>query len=235
MRTTFFQHALVSTAASVVVLLAAGGIASAHVEPDPLAMQAGTTGTVAFNVEHGCDGSPMTSLKIQIPTGVTDVTPVDKDGWTATVTGDTVEFNGGPLDAATEDSFEITLTAPTQTGDLHFPTIETCEQGEIAWIEIPVEGAAEPEFVAPTIKVTEGPPTSADLTPAEEAPEAATGDTAAVATTAAAATSDDSSNTGTIVVVVIVAAIVLIGGGAVLARRKKAASQAEPKSSEPKS
>ena len=227
MRTTFFKHALVTATASMAVLLAAGGIASAHVDPDPLAMEAGTTGVVAFNVEHGCDGSPMTSLKLQIPAGVTGVTPVDKDGWTATVTGDTVEFKGGPLDAATPDHFDVTLTVPTQPGDLHFPAIETCEKGEIAWIEIPAEGAAEPEFVAPTLKVTVGPPTSADLTPPEEAP-ATTGATAAVVATTAAS-SDDSSNTGTVVVVVVVAAVVLIGGGVLLARRKKAAPPAEPK------
>ena len=174
MRTTF-KHALVSTTASAVVLLAAGGIAAAHVEADPLAMQVSTTGTVAFNVEHGCDGSPMTSLKIQIPTGVTGVAAVDKAGWTATVTGDTIEFKGGPLDAATPDHFDVTLTAPAVAGDIHFPAIETCEKGEIAWIEIPAEGAPEPEFVAPTIKITEGPPTSADLTPVPEAPDATTG------------------------------------------------------------
>ena len=101
----------------------------------------------------------MTSLQVQIAAGVTGVTPVDKEGWTATVTGNVVEFKGGPLDAATPDHFDITMTMPTQAGDIHFPAIETCQTGEIAWIEIPVEGAAEPEFVAPTIKVTEGPPT----------------------------------------------------------------------------
>jgi uncharacterized protein YcnI len=222
MRTPFLKLALVSAAASTAVLLVAGGIASAHVDPDPLAMEAGTTGVVAFNVEHGCDGSPMTDLKIKIADGVTGVTAVEKPGWTATVTADSIEFKGGPLAADKPDHFDVTLTVPAKAGDLHFPAIETCEKGEIAWIEIPAEGAAEPEFVAPTLKVTQGPPTSADLTPPEEAPEApATGDTAAVAATTAA--SNGSSNTGTIVVVVIVAAIVAAGGGILLVRRKNAA------------
>ena len=50
-------------------------------------------------------------------------------------------------------------------GDIRFPVIQTCQDGEIAWIEIPAEGAAEPENPAPTIKVTEGPPTAAELDP----------------------------------------------------------------------
>lgn len=228
MRTTLFKHATLSAVAAVIVVLVSGGIASAHVETDPLAMEAGSSGTVAFNVEHGCDGSPMTDLKIQIPQGVTDVTAVDKDGWTATVSGDTVEFKGGPLDAATQDHFDITLTVPAQAGDLHFPAIETCENGELDWIEIPTDGAPEPEFVAPTLKITEGPPTSADLTPVPEATDSTTAATGtadigvvvAPAPTTAPAATDDSSNTGTVVVVVVVVAVVLIGGGVVLTRRR---------------
>ncbi|MEP7112020.1 MAG: DUF1775 domain-containing protein [Ilumatobacteraceae bacterium] len=222
MRTTFFKHALVSASASVTVLLLAGGVVSAHIDPDPIAMQVGTMGTVAFNVEHGCDGSPVTSVQIRIPAGVTGVAPVDKDGWTATVTGDTVEFKGGPLDAATADHFDITLTAPTEAGLISFPAIEFCEVGEIAWIQIAVEGQAEPELPAPTLKITQDTPTAEELTPAEEAPEAATTDTL-VTTSITVAPADDSSNTGTIVVVVVIVAVVLAGGGVVLARRKNAA------------
>ncbi len=148
------------------------------------------------------------------------------------MTGDTVEFKGGPLDAATPDHFDVTLTVPAEAGDIHFPAIETCETGEIAWIEIPAEGAPEPEFVAPTIKITEGPPTSAELTPVPEVPDATTAGPGAVVATAvpAATTSGDSSNTGTIVVVVVVAAVVLVGGGILLARRKKAGPPAEQSS-----
>ncbi len=146
-------------------------------------MEAGTTGTVGFTIEHGCDGSPTTDVKFEIPEGVTGVTPVDKDGWTATVTGNTVEFKGGPLAADEEDHFDFTFTAPTQAGDIHFPVIQTCEQGELAWIEIAAEGAAEPEHPAPTLKVTEGPPTSADLMPEPEG-EDATAETVAASTEA---------------------------------------------------
>ena len=195
-------------------------------------MQAGSTGTVGFKIEHGCNGSPTTAVKFKIPAGVTGVTPVDKDGWSATVAGDVVEFTGGPLGADQEDHFDITLTAPTQAGDIHFPVIQTCSQGELAWIEIAADGAAEPDHPAPTLKVTEGPPTSADLTPEAEGTDATANTISAsasgtvlvvpLATTVTTTAADDSSNTGTIVVVAVVAAAVLIGGGVALTRRRNA-------------
>ena len=157
---------------SITAVLAVGGVASAHIDPDPPAVAAGSTATVGFKIEHGCDGSPTTDLKFEIPDGVTDVAAMGKEGWTATLTGNVLEFKGGPLAADTEDHFDITFTAPAQAGDIHFPIIQTCAQGELAWIEIAAEGAAEPEHPAPTLKVTDGPPTSADLVPEAEGTDA---------------------------------------------------------------
>jgi periplasmic copper chaperone A len=228
MRTAFVKSVIVSVAATATVVLVAGGIAFAHIDPDPIAMQAGTSATVAFKVEHGCDGSPTNDMKFQIPAGVTDAVGVAKDGWTSTLTGDTLEFKGGPLAADAEDHFDITFTAPALPGDIRFPIIQTCEQGELAWIEVAAEGADEPEHPAPTIKVTAEAPTPAELTPEPEADDSGTGDTVvatgetAVAVVATVAPADDSSNTGTIVVVVVVVAVVLVGGGLLLARRKSA-------------
>src|SRR4029078_692412 len=96
MTITLFKHALVTTTATAALVLLAGGIASAHLDPDPIAMQAGTAGTVQFKVEHGCNGSPTKSMKFQIPTGVTGVTAGDKAGWGAEVTGGTVAITGRP-------------------------------------------------------------------------------------------------------------------------------------------
>ena len=149
-------------------------------------MQAGTSGTVAFNVEHGCDGSPTTSMKFQIPDGVTDAVGVAKDGWTATLTGSTLEFAGGPLAADQEDHFDITFTAPATPGNISFPVIQTCEQGETDWIEPIVEGAEEPEHPAPTIKITADAPTAEELTPAPEEEEGTEGTVVATSDTVVA-------------------------------------------------
>ncbi len=49
-------------------------------------------------------------MKFEIPDGVSGVTAVDKDGWTATLTGNVLEFKGGPLAADQEDHFDISFT-----------------------------------------------------------------------------------------------------------------------------
>src|SRR4051794_6401315 len=232
MTMTLLKRALSTTAATAAVVLLAGGTAWAHIDPDPIAMQAGTAGTVQFNVEHGCDGSPTTSMKFQIPAGVTNAAAVDKAGWTAKLTGDSLEFTGGPLAADAKDHFDISFTAPTAPGDIHFKVIQTCQVGEIAWLDIAAPGAPEPDTPAPTIKVTDGPPSAADLTPAPEETDGTTEGTvvatdtgAAVVPTTVAGSSDDSSNTGAIVGIVIGAVIVLVGVGMMLARRNKGTPQ----------
>lgn len=112
-------------------------------------------------------------------------------------------------------------------GDIRFPIIQTCEVGELDWIEVAEEDAAEPEHPAPTMKVTAGAPSAEELTPApaEEGTGGtvvATSDTAVISTSVAASADDDSSDTGTIVVIVVIIAVVLVGGGVVMARRRSA-------------
>ena len=46
-------------------------------------------------------------MTFQIPDGITDAVAVEKEGWTSTITTDTIEFTGGPLDA---DQAELTST-----------------------------------------------------------------------------------------------------------------------------
>lgn len=206
-----------------VVLGIGVGVASAHVDPDPAAVEGGTAATVAFSLEHGCDGSPTTGLNIQVPSGITDAQPVTKDGWTGAVDADVIRFSGGSIDAATPDSFSITFTAPTTPGVINFPVVQTCAEGEIAWLDIAAEGEAEPEHPAPALLITDGPPTADDLAAHDEeaaADDSAT-DTTELATTVATPSTGDDSNTGLIVGVVI-AAVVVVGAGGYVAARGRA-------------
>ncbi len=226
-----FRRATVATLVTATAgALLFAGTASAHIDPDPLAVEAATSNTVSFGVEHGCDGSPTTGLQIQIPERVADAQPVDKDGWTASVDAQVITFTGGSLPADTPDDFAITFTAPTAPGAINFPIVQTCEVGQLDWIEVPVEGAAEPEHPAPSVLVTAAEPTEAELTPApeEEAGEEVTTDTEAAATGDSIpttvvddASSDDGSNTGLIVGGIVIGVIV-IGGAVYAATRRKA-------------
>jgi periplasmic copper chaperone A len=227
------------TAAATSLLLA--GTASAHIDPDPIAVAAATSNTVSFGVEHGCEESPTTQLQIQIPDRVVDAQPVEKDGWTASVDAQVVTFTGGSLPAETQDDFAITFTAPTAPGEIAFPIIQTCEVGQLDWIETPIEGAAEPEHPAPVVLVTAAEPTDAELVPApeeEEGEEATTDttDTGAAAPTDSIATTvvddaeseDDDSNTGLIIGGIVVAVIVVGGAAYVISRRRPAEGPPAP-------
>jgi len=215
---------IATIAAACSSVLIGVGIASAHIESEPAAVAAGSAATVGFTVEHGCDGSNTTEVQIKIPDGITDAKPVDHAGWTTATTQDTVTFSGGDLDAETPETFSITFTAPSTPGSIYFPLVQTCVVGETAWIEIPTEGAAEPDHPAAAVLVTDGPPTAADLAPHDDdAAGAETTAATAVATTsstAATSTNDDSSNTG-LVIGIIAAVVVVLGGAAVVAAKRK--------------
>lgn len=214
----------VAVASAAVVLLALP--ASAHVEPSPIAVQAGTSATVSFGVEHGCDDSPLVKLEIQIPDGVTDVTPAPApDGWTGTIADGVVTFEGGPQPAHEGIDFAIDATFPdTPDAMIGFPTVETCQEGSVSWIEPVVKGEDEPEKPAPTVLLTAAAPTEAQLTPAEEGDEGGhegAGHDEVATTTAAPSDEDSSSNTG-LIVGIVVAVIAVAGVGVVLVRRRKA-------------
>jgi uncharacterized protein YcnI len=213
-------------------VFAGAGLVSAHVEPDPAAVEAGTVATVGFSPEHGCAGSPTNGIDIQIPTGITDAQPVAKDGWEAVLDGDVIRFTGGPSpDPEGPDTFSITFTAPTTAGVINFPTVQTCVEGSTDWLDIAVEGGAEPEHPAPSVLITEGPPTPEDLAGHDEGATDETHDEATATSDAGdhhdeeATASDDSSgddsNTGVIIVVVVIAAAVVGGGGYLAARSRR--------------
>ncbi|HEY7563901.1 MAG TPA: YcnI family protein [Acidimicrobiia bacterium] len=163
---------LVATAVAACALIALP--AQAHVGTSPAEVPAGQTSAIAFRVGHGCDASPTIKIEMQIPAGVTGVVPRAKAGWTVEVEEGTLQepvdvegetitegvikvtWTGGPLDAHQYDEFELRARMPdTPEAMVYFPTIQTCEQGENAWIQIPQEGQDEPEFPAPGVEVVE--------------------------------------------------------------------------------
>jgi uncharacterized protein YcnI len=177
MRRLLLASTLLATAASLALAPSAG----AHVEPSATEVPAGSQATVDFTVQHGCDGSDTTKVEFQVPEEITDVAPVDKDGWETSASGRVVTFEGGPLDAETEDTFAVTFTAPAEVGaSLAFPFVQTCEEGSIDWIQLE-EDAERP---APIVIVGDADPNAPQPTEPETEPEA--GDDAATTTAPAA-------------------------------------------------
>jgi len=120
------------------------GTASAHTESQYVAVPAGDEITVNFAPTHGCSGSPTTAVSVRVP--APGATAGDVEGFTATAEPDgddrtVLRWTGGIVPADEEGEFPITFTVPDRVGELLlFPTVQTCEVGEVAWIDGDPEG-----------------------------------------------------------------------------------------------
>ncbi len=157
------------------IVLAGAGAASAHVSIAEQEVAAGSTALITFQFSHGCDGSPTTEVRIQIPAEIAQVTPTINANWDGTKTMEALDtpLEGSHGEQITERVAEVVYTAKTPVPDgfrdvfvlsvpipedaagttLYFPTIQTCEAGETAWIEIPAEGQDHDELEAPAPSV----------------------------------------------------------------------------------
>ena len=167
-----------ASVATVAVLTAGMGTASAHVRVSSADAAPGGFGELTFRVPNESDTASTVSLRVQVPTDTplasVSVKPVP--GWTAvTTTGPIdppVEVHGSDV---TEAVTEITWTADPGAGiapgeyqtfsisagpipevdELVFPTIQTYDDGqESAWIEPTVDGEEEPENPAPVLSLS---------------------------------------------------------------------------------
>jgi uncharacterized protein YcnI len=158
------------TATGLIVFAAAGEV-SAHVSIAEESVEAGSTALITFQFSHGCDGSPTTEVRIQIPAEIARVTPTINANWDVDKTMEALDtpIEGGHGEQITERVAEVVYTARTPVADgyrdtfvlsvpipedavgttLYFPTIQTCEDGETAWIEIPAEGEDHDDLEAP--------------------------------------------------------------------------------------
>jgi uncharacterized protein YcnI len=215
--------ALVPRAAAALLALTA----PAHVEPQVSEAPAGSRTTFSFVVEHGCDGSPTVEVAIQIPEGAFDVVPVEQAGWVGTVeqgTQPVVRFAGGPLAADVEGTFGFELVTPNLPGQtVLFPTVQTCEEGEIAWID-PAEVAEEP---APRVRLTEN---AQPVLPTTTTTAAPTTTTAVPSTTTPPTTdpsdgdADDADDDGGMPTLLIGAAALAAAGGVAFAAARRRSS-----------
>jgi periplasmic copper chaperone A len=210
-----FVRACALPAAAAVVLLTSG-VASAHVTISPGEGAAGSFGVFTASVGHGCDGSPTTTITIQLPEQLLAITPTRNPLWDVEkvmeeLAEPVTDAHGNeitervsqvvytakdPLPDGYRDAFELQFQVPDVVGEtLVFPVVQACEKGETAWVETAEEGAEEPEHPAPTVTVLpadEGGGHGGDEASAEEA----SAETEEAAPAAAETTSDEGdSNT----------------------------------------
>lgn len=209
-RSILRRAGLVAAATAMATAVAWPVAASAHVSIQEGEQPAGSYGLLTFSVPHGCDGSPTTKVRIQIPEATPQVTPTENANWTVekvmTPLADPVDAGHGatltervsevvytartPLLDGYRDAFELSLKLPDTPGEtLRFPVLQTCEQGETLWGDIPSAGQAEDdlELPAPSVALVAADTTGATTTGAQAAGTQA-GGTEAGGTEAAGAT-----------------------------------------------
>ncbi|HJR25548.1 MAG TPA: DUF1775 domain-containing protein [Acidimicrobiales bacterium] len=137
------------------VLLAVALPAGAHVDLDPGQAEAGSTVTLTFSFRHGKDGAATTGLAVQVPDGAEIVEVPATAGWTSTVdeAGTVVSWSGGSVPDGTEAAFPVVVRLPRREGEVRFPTIQTTEAGELAWISAG-GGESEDDQPAPRLVLT---------------------------------------------------------------------------------
>jgi uncharacterized protein YcnI len=163
--------------ATATIALSLVAPASAHVTATPSTAAAGAYTVVTFSVGHGCEGSPTTKIEIQVPESVLSVAPTrnpfyevektieqldepvaDAHGNEVTERVASIVYTADtPLPEGQRDTFELSFQVPDAEGEmLTFPTVQTCEEGETGWVEVPADGqdADELESPAPGFEVT---------------------------------------------------------------------------------
>jgi uncharacterized protein YcnI len=162
----------------ILIMLAAAALvtapaATAHVTASPATAAAGSVTKIQFQVGHGCEESPTTSVAVSIPAGVGNVAPEVEPGWKLSVKegtlpepvevfGETVTegvtevtWSGGTLSPHQFTDFGISMLLPNKAGEtVYFPVVQRCQEGVNRWITIPVEGQAEPDQPAAGVVLT---------------------------------------------------------------------------------
>jgi len=164
------------TPAVALALIAAP--AAAHVTVADATAAPGAYHAAFFQLSHGCDGSPTVALRIEIPAEVSIARPQPKPGWSLAVETAPLdqprEVEGvavhdrvaavtwrGRLEADQFDRFGIMLRLPDRTGPVYLPAVQTCENGENRWVDIPAAGAAWGSVPHPAPVIEIGAPAAA--------------------------------------------------------------------------
>ena len=208
---------------AVLVLLARPALA--HVDLAPEQAVAGSTTTLTFRFHHGKDGTATTGLEVQVPDGATVVEVPPVPGWTAALSADgtVVTWSGGSVPDGTEAAFPLVVRLPDAPGTALFPTIQTTEAGELAWISPDHEdGEDESARPAPRIELRPGPGSTGASTTTSPGTSATTASTRDLPRTALEADQRDDGG-GSLVPWVVGSGVAALGailvGGTILRRR----------------
>jgi periplasmic copper chaperone A len=238
--TTIRRIAATAALAASAVLLCAGP-ATAHVSVDPDQAERGGYSTVNFKVPNERDDAATIKLEVNLPADhpLTSVQPQQVPGWDIEVTkseldkpieqhGTKIEeavtkitWSGGEIEPGRFQQFPVSMgKLPEDADRLVFKTLQTYQGGEVVrWIEVPKDGAAEPEHPAPVLQLAEAEGAGHDGGDAKavDGPQAEAGDTS----TGSASGADGTDTTARILAVAgIVVGVAGVAFGVLAGRRR---------------
>ncbi|MFI6055305.1 YcnI family protein [Streptomyces violascens] len=169
----------VATVAALTVagVVAATGIASAHITVHPGSYAKGATdGVLTFRVPNEEDNAGTTQVQVFLPTDhpVLGVLVAPQDGWTAKVTNaklktpiktddgtitdavSEITWTGGKVEPGHYEDFNVAFgQLPDDTDQLTFKTLQTYSDGKVVrWIEDTPKNGQAPENPAPVLQLT---------------------------------------------------------------------------------
>lgn len=160
---------------AALLMLSSMGAASAHVTMKADTTAAGSYALLTVAFSHGCEGSPTTQIAISVPEEIASIAPgmnygwtvekitddsatpvVDEDGESSAPLSEIVYTAKEPVEDGFYDQFvlSVQLPADAEGETIYFPVIQTCEEGETAWVQIPEEGQSSEDLDSPAPSVT---------------------------------------------------------------------------------
>lgn len=164
------RSTILAAGAAAMVALTWPHTSTAHAYVSATEVYAGWKQDIDLRIPHGCKGSPTTQVRVRIPDGMVAVMPEHNRNWKITTkmrklpkpvrgeggvmlteTVDEITWSGNTLPEGMFESFKFRATIPDEPGKmLFFKTIQTCQQGEHRWVEVPEDPAKLPEFLRST-------------------------------------------------------------------------------------
>ena len=171
------SHHCYLAGAALAASLLVDGSATAHVVLSQAEAPAGGYYTAYFRVGHGCEGSPTTALRVEMPDGIGTARPQPNPGWTlriehqplpTPVRGEggrlltervsALTWTGGVLPDEDWDEFGLSAKLPARQGPLYFPAVQTCVKGEERWTDTPAPGQPQHALHHPAPVIMLWPP-----------------------------------------------------------------------------
>jgi uncharacterized protein YcnI len=149
------RRTTVATLVLLSALLAVAGPASAHVTVQPGEAVQGSYTKLTFRVPNESDTAATVKLEVELPASIEGARTKPVPGWTATVDGRTIRWEGGRVEPGQFQEFDISVGPLPEVDQLVFKAVQTYSDGsEARWIEETVDGEEEPERPAPVLTLT---------------------------------------------------------------------------------